>query len=269
LLPVAGIVLGTIFKRKDLALPSLVAYSLVPLALVAPKLYVEALPYYLLADTKVFHDPVLRPADGELAPRVCMLYSVRYSPAGETVIEDDLDEPRTCVDLEPTLEATQLTQDSYQLEELTRHLSEDGEDVDEGDTGISGIVITDVRRATLEEADVRGLDANGQPLPSAEETADVRWRMVRLAREISAMLESCYRLHRSYARCVEPAQRRFVRPMGELDVGIVASPETPRQYKVTVQGPGGLVEVARWRDTPRDSAPVVTCFDEFPCPIGG
>jgi len=276
LVPAIGIVLGTVFRRREWLVPAFLAYALVPLAPFVPNLYLEALPYDRIEDTEVFYDPVLRPASGETGPRVCMRYGLAYGEAARQP-EDPFAE-RTCVDLEPTEEARRLTDEYDQgrtpgaLDNLADDLSQRGAEVEEGETAVPGIVISDVYRMTLGEAGVRKVDANGIAVPYDDEVLASRPRIVRRASRVAAAMEACGRARKGYVGCDEILYRRMWRPrdrysVPELEVGILVSPEFPRQYSISVSGLGGRAEVIRPPGAPRNAPPVFRCFDQQPCPI--
>ena len=287
LLPAVAIIVGTVLRRRDHLVPSLLVYALVPFALAGPALYLDSLSAEAPpkgSEGRVFYDPVLRPAKGDMGPRVCMVYGRReYDPATVDPTEDPFAE-RTCVDLEPTDEARALTNEYDggttlgELERLAEDLSDDAPDVEEGDTSLDGISITAVHQMTLGEAGARKVGANG-PILFDSEVVAIRRRVARRLRRAVALMDACGRARGSYPPCQDPVSRRVTpiwgpkgppkNPHRIITVGITTYEDLPHQYDIRVEGSYARASALRARDTPRNGPPVFECTEGMPCDIAG
>jgi hypothetical protein len=284
LLPAVAMVAGAFFRRRAVRPAAFVAYGLVAFAPFAPPLYLEALPYYEIAETPAYFDPVLRSAQGDLGPRVCMRHGVADSEARAAY--DDPFEEYVCVDLEPTAEARALTTRYDEgrtlgaLESLADDMTRNG--AEEGETDVDGLVVTDVNELTLEDAGVRRIDPNGQPVPWPSDLAKRQLRVARVANRVAELMEACGHARRNYVGCDGRVQTRIyldacgykrVRDSGcdphrlaqrtAITPTIIVDPEKPRGFIASV--PGGL-EVYRGPDIPWDGPPLIRCLDPVTCP---
>lgn len=284
LLPAFTMIAATFFRRKRVRPAAVTAYALLALTPFVPPLYLEALPYYEIAETQAYFDPVLRPAEGDVGPRVCMRHGIQFSdPPGAF---DDPYEERVCVDLEPTAEARALTT-SYDegrtlgvLDELADHLTRNG--AEEGETDVDGLVVTDVSELTLEDAGVRKIDANGLPVAWPSDLAKRQLRVARRAHRVAALMEKCGHARRSYVGCDQRVQTRLaleacrytsVKDTGcdvqrqarytEIDVTISIDPEKRRSYYASV---AGILEIIRGPGVPWNAPPLIRCWNPASCP---
>jgi hypothetical protein len=278
LVPAIAMIAATFFRRRAVRPAAFAAYGLVALAPFVPSLYLEALPYYEIADTRVYFDPVLRPAKADLGPRVCMRHGIQFSDApGES---EDPYEERLCVDLEATVEARALTRGydegrtAYALDQLADDLTRNG--AEEGGTDVDGLVVTDVNTLTLEDAGVRKIDANGLPVPWPSDLAKRQLRAARRAHRVAELMEACGHARRNYVGCDQRVQTRLIldacgydslRDTGcdvrrqarytEISADISIDPRKPRSYYVSVTG--GL-EIIRGPGVPWDGPPLIRCW---------
>jgi hypothetical protein len=213
-----------------------------------------------------------------------MRHGIQFSDApGE---QDDPHEERTCVDLEPTLEALALTTGydegltSYTLDQLAADLTRNG--AEEGDTDVDGLVVTDVNELTLEDAGARKIDANGLPVPWPSDLVKRQLRIARRAHRVAALMEACGHAKRNYVGCDQRVQTRLaldacgytsVRDTGcdmqrqarftEIDVTISVDPQKRRSYYASV---AGVLEVIRDPDVPWRGPPLIRCWNPAACP---
>jgi hypothetical protein len=151
--PTALVVLGTWLRLRGRRALGWVAYAGLLATPALSGLYVAALPVYEVDSYPILHEPLLRPARGSVAPRVCYVYGI----VGEVRVT-----PATrwhCIELEPTREARRLTTSYdegstvFDLERVGENLTQEGLPVRPGGTGVDGLVVT--RAYRLPDAEAR------------------------------------------------------------------------------------------------------------------
>ncbi len=155
-LPLIFVTLGTLLRWKGREVAGWVSYAALLIALAVPTLYIDALPYYRLDEYPILHDPLLRPAAGPGATRVCYVHGIAHGPDQQQIYPET---ERICVDLAPTPEALALTprydggRTIFDLDVMGKNLTQKGLPIEPGETGVDGLVVT--RTYSLSDSDAR------------------------------------------------------------------------------------------------------------------